>query len=335
MRSSALLTSSKKNGAVHLTGRARVESLSFATTASGGTAVIFDNAKNFAAVNLLVNQGFQTGLQLMSGSNGNVSGSTIQLGKNSVGISATSCATLKLAGNNWLGESHTSNKNINGVVVSNSSNVTVSDRFAQTDLGIHCSNSQNVTVSKSRFEPADTAMIGQNITNLIASNNNVSGFSEKSGVGFQTFGCTEVKFMSNDVQQIRRPFLTDSDSDMLIELNTVKDVGSGIQVSNETDVTVRQNSVRLSQSVGIEADASTGKVEILDNDVNNCGMGKGPTLAAIEVNCPTARTIQIRENLYSGGIHRLQYYIRCFQESPQAILVGNITNSLLPSKEGP
>ncbi|MBS1953377.1 MAG: right-handed parallel beta-helix repeat-containing protein [Cyanobacteria bacterium SZAS-4] len=329
------LIATTAEAAVHLSGEgASVEKVQFGTNSGGGTAIVFDkNATKFTAKSVVVVEGFAVGIKAVSGRNGTIKNCEISVKPNKTGLRCESCNKVSLEKNTWIGDVHTSNKNITAAEFNGCENVSVTgDNFRYTDVAVAVTNSKTFKLSTSRIEPCFVGVLAANVSDLNVSNCAFEGLSRSSGLALDTHACRGLTADGNQIGNLLKACQIADGSNVQVNDNKIENVGGGIAVTDAENVSVNENEITSSNSFGIFLQFDDEKVDCLRNKLQNCGLGSSPTLAVIEANCPLSPRISIGENQYSGNTKGLSFFVRCIQRHPQANLFGNVTNTMLPSK---
>jgi hypothetical protein len=112
----------------------------------------------------------------------------------------------------------------------------------------------------------------------------------------------------------------------------------GAVVTEGSNVAVNRNVMFQLGLSPIEVTGSSNSITVIENALSILGLSDSKALAVILVNCPSASAIRIEKNTYVNlgrPAGNFSFFVRCFQPEPLAMVFGNLTNTLLPSKVGP
>lgn len=180
-------------------------------------------------------------------------------------------------------------------------------------LGIFVGNSQNIQVTNNTLRRNTKIGIESHVSDVAINSN----FVQMAGQ-FASFG---IKFHFSGAR---------------VNSNRIEDAGVGIQgdlgglrgslISGNTIERTIADGVRVLRI--LDGDSCT----IDSNSLRDCGLiARSDVISVARGFLNNQFAPVITNNRYSGGTNRLQYFIRCLQPSPPAIVSGNVTTTMLPS----
>jgi parallel beta-helix repeat protein len=204
-----------------------------------------------------------------------------------------------------------------------------------TEAGLEMSSDQNVTISGNQFvggAPASAALLLGSLQNVLISDNTI----QNGIVGVEAGGCRNIQISGNTVSNTQEVGLElGSDNTIVASGNTITRTGIGIETGGDTNMSLTGNQIAQCQQQGIFGGSDTGTETIFNNAIRSCGLAATSPPAVIFVDSPSATSISIIHNSYTGNTANLQFFIRCEQPQPLAQVSGNSTNTGLPTQVGP
>jgi hypothetical protein len=185
----------------------------------------------------------------------------------------------------------------------------------------------------------DTTIVGNTfravggVLSLVGNQNMVVRSNTISGCPSAIIGELDTKLLieNNTFNQCNSSLNLVSENSVTVHSNTFT-ASDGIKVSNSTDVNVGGNHMNNIATQGVNSNQNTGKVQIHDNELLNCGLSAGVNPQAV-IFASGGSDLSIMNNLYSGNTAHLLYFI----DTPVsgAKVTGNETATMLPNKIGP
>jgi hypothetical protein len=204
------------------------------------------------------------------------------------------------------------------------------------EVGLNLGGDHNVTVSGNQFVGEASAgadvILGSNVQNALVSDNSIqNGFT-----GIQANECNDVQISRNTVTNTQHVGLfLEGNTTLVASGNTITHTVTGIDAEDNTNMSVTGNQIAQCQQQGIFGVDNTGTETIFNNAIRACGLAPSSPPAVIFVDSPSASSISITHNSYTGNTANLQFFIRCEQSQPVAQVSGNSTNTGLPTVVGP
>jgi parallel beta-helix repeat protein len=331
-----------------------VQGMTFSSQSTLPTAVeFFDEASGFLVQNNTFNTGFETCVIVVDSSNGQILSNKMTLGDENVAVVIESSSKILVQNNVATGNSNSQFLSFGGAnnisVVSNrmtgggtvasvGSCDTVSffhNVFSYSEAGLTVGECQNMTVSLNQMTGASTADVALefgNCQSVLVSNNTVQGGNSGLGAGDNT----NLQVSGNTINNCAEDGIELTDNTTtIVSGNTITNVGTAILSGSNIGVTLSGNQIAQCQTLGILSDGDTQAVKIANNTIRNCGLNSSNPPAVIFVDDAGASSISITHNSYTGNTSNLQFFIRCEQSAPPAVVSGNTTNTGLPTVTGP
>lgn len=119
--------------------------------------------------------------------------------------------------------------------------------------------------------------------------------------------------------------------------NTISDVGTAGVGCTGNIMTITGNQISRSNNYGIILYGvnNTDKPVIDRNFISNCGLVSTGGVIYVLDNFGTSFPVSIQNNVYTGNRNNVAYFVNCECTAPPAVVKGNITTTMLPSKVGP
>jgi hypothetical protein len=331
--------------------------MTFATQNDLATGVFVFQATKFSVSNNAFNTGFGVSIKSNLSSNGFIQSNKVTMGGNDFNaLQLNQVQTVSIENNVVT----SSSSNTSFLLLTNSSNVMVISNRASgggtavdtgsnstvlyqhnvfsgySEVGLDLGSDQNVTVSGNQFvgqaSEGIAVILGSNVQNALVSDNSI----QNGEFGIDVEGCNNAQISRNTVINTRLVGLRQLNNTTLVASgNTITHTVVGIDAEDNTNVSVTGNQIAQCQQQGIFGVGNTGTETIFNNAIRACGLAASDPPAVIFVDSPSASSISITHNSYTGNTANLQFFIRCEQPQPLAQVSGNSTNTGLPSVVGP
>jgi hypothetical protein len=331
-----------------------VQGMTFSSQSSLPTAVEFVNqSSGFLVQNNTFNTGFETCVIVVDSSNGQILSNRMTLGDENVAVVIESSSKILVQNNVATGNNNSQFLSFGGAnnisVVSNrmtgggtvasvGSCDTVSffhNVFSYSASGVNVGGCQNVTVSQNQMTGASaigTAMALGGCQSVLVSNNTIQNGEDCVVAG----GNTNLQVSGNTINNFSEEGIElGGNTTAIVSGNTITNVGIGLLSGGNIGSTVSGNQIAQCLTEGILSDGDTQAVKIANNTIRNCGLNTTSPPAVIFVDDSGASSISITHNSYTGNRTNLQFFIRCEQSAPPAVVSGNATNTGLPTVTGP
>jgi nitrous oxidase accessory protein NosD len=294
-------------------------------------------------------------LSIFNSSNGTIESNTFSLTKNTVALLASGLKTCGVRNNQFVGDANATGSATGielqhservGIDVNNFQNlrfpvgmfqVTVADCLQNTfSNNFECINTQNVSDCEIRgnsLTDGTTGILSQETVNQTIEGNTFT----RVPVAANLQNGNEISILKNNIANSESPVTAQHCTKLAVNTNTVSNSNNaGVTLTNCTNSEVVSNRISNSQAQAIFQTNSQGTVKITGNVLNNCGLSTiaDPVSAAVIFMDSPGSEISITGNEYSGNIAHLNYFIRCRQPSPPAVISGNKTNTTLPNRIG-
>ncbi|HEY9718840.1 MAG TPA: right-handed parallel beta-helix repeat-containing protein [Trichormus sp.] len=189
--------------------------------------------------------------------------------------------------------------------IGNTDATIASNKFTTVGAVLGLAGDQNTKVTGNTMSNCGSAIVGELDTQLSLDSNTFTNCQDSINLVSET----SVDIISNT--------FTSSD---------------GIKVSNSTNVNVGANRMNSITTQGVFSDQNTGKVQIHENEMLNCGLSASVNPPAV-IFAGGGQDLSIVDNIYIGNAIHLQFFI----DTPVAgaKVSGNKTTTMLPNKIGP
>jgi hypothetical protein len=353
----ATLISANQSSSLQLQGmNETVQAMSFSSKAPQNIGIFVLNANGFKIIGNTFNTNVLVDVLVQNSSHGQIQTNTMLLGNSAtaMNISASNLITLQ---RNSVTSSSSSTASID---VFNCTNVTLDTNFLDggsrvmdlqnnltvallsnhianfTQFGVFSSGDAGLTVRNNQFlssSSTGTDLSLNSDSNVTVSANKMFG---SGTTGVQSIGGNHIQILENSIQNLQTYGVQlSANTNTSARANTIRNVGTAISAGSETNLTVIGNQIAQCQHSGISTQSCSGTETIANNEIRDCGAEVTNPAAVIYVNSPSATSIPITGNSYTGNTTNLQNFIRCVQSEPPARVSGNVTNTGLPNHIGP
>lgn len=219
-----------------------------------------------------------------------------------------------------------------GVRVESCSNITLSSlRFSTNNCyGIEVYNVDKMLVENSVMQDSGVqALIVTNFGKDVTIRGNTLTFtsSSKGAFGLLSYGDENILVTNNKVKNAEVG-ISPYQSICQVMGNSVSDCQYGIY-SSQSYSTIIGNQVSKIAAEGI---TTVDHIQTINGNIlRDCGTASAT--AAIYVS--GSPNVVIKNNIYTGNRENIEYFIRCLPPAPPAVVQGNITTTMLPTRTGP